>query len=175
MQDPDHMSRVPRLMDRPALDTTTTVDEGKGGFEHDGGEQEGRGSIDGETDDVSVMTDETSDEVAERQGNKKTKRKDKRFLQNMGKGIKKVMNYPRTPVHELPPDILSSRKDSPSPSIGTEEAVAATPSSAISSSGGVSSTSSTSSGTSMRSTSSRKFFGSGSKKSVDSPAAASTS
>lgn len=67
------MSRVPRLMDRPALDTTTTVDEGKGGFEHDGGEQEGRGSIDGETDDVSVMTDETSDEVAERQGNKKTK------------------------------------------------------------------------------------------------------
>src|SRR6056297_1804258 len=73
MQDPDHMSRVPRLMDRPALDTTTTVDEGKGGFEHDGGEQEGRGSIDGETDDVSVMTDETSDEVAERQGNKKTK------------------------------------------------------------------------------------------------------
>ena len=103
----------------------------------------------------------------------KSKRKDKRFLQNMGKGIKKVMNYPRTPVHELPPDILSSRKGSPSPSIGTEEAVAATPSSAISS-GGVSSTSSTSSGTSMRSMSSRKFFGSGRKKSVDSPAAAST-
>ena len=66
------MSRVPRLMDRPALDTTT-VDEGKSGFEHDGAEQEGRGSIDGETDDVSVMTDETSDEVTERQGSKKTK------------------------------------------------------------------------------------------------------
>lgn len=192
------MSRVPRLMDRPALDT---ADEGKVGYEQDGGEQEGRGSIDGETDDVSVMTDETSDEAAERQGKKKTKvrtpltsfcyftksiptlapayphakRKDKRFLQNMGKGIKKVMNYPRTPVHELPPDIVNSRKDSPSPSIGTEEAVAATPSPAISSSGGDSTTSSTSSGTPMRTTSSRKFFGSGSKKRVDSPAAASTS
>lgn len=66
------MSRVPRLMDRPALDTTS-VDVGKCGYEHDRGEPEGRGSIDGETDDVSVMTDETSDEVAERQGNKKTK------------------------------------------------------------------------------------------------------
>lgn len=104
------------------------------------------------------------------------KRKDKRFLQNMGKGIKKVMNYPRTPVHELPPDIVNNNgRDSPSPSIGTEEAVAATPSPAISSSGGDSTTSSTSSGTPMRSTSSRKFFGSGSKKSAESPAAASTS
>lgn len=102
-------------------------------------------------------------------------RKDKRFLQNMGKGIKKVMNYPRTPVHELPPDIVNNGKDSPSPSIGTEEAVAATPSPAISSSGGDSTTSSTSSGTPMRSTSSRKFFGSGRKKSADSPTAASTS
>jgi hypothetical protein len=58
-------------MDRPALDTTG--DEGKVvGYEQDGSE-EGRGSIDGETDDVSVMTDETSDEAAERQGKKKTK------------------------------------------------------------------------------------------------------
>lgn len=199
------MSRVPRLMDRPALDTT--ADEGKVGYEQDGSEQEGRGSIDGETDDVSVMTDETSDEAAERQGKKKTKvrsfltllcyfiitigsltyttlthtpptqakRRDKRFLQNMGKGIKKVMNYPRTPVHELPPDIVNNGKDSPSPSIVTEEAVAATPSPAISSSGGDSTISSTSSGTPMRSTSSRKFFRSESKKSVDPPAAASTS
>lgn len=67
------MSRAPRLMDRPALDTTSTAEEAKGGYEQEGSEQEGRGSIDGETDDVSVMTDETSDEAAERQGKKKTK------------------------------------------------------------------------------------------------------
>jgi hypothetical protein len=44
----------------------------------------------------------------------KEKRKDKRFLQNMGKGIKKVINYPRTPVHDIP-------ASADAPSIGGEE------------------------------------------------------
>ena len=156
---PDHMARAPRLMDRPALDTSV-------GDDVDG---DIRGSFDKDMDDVSVMTDEMEEEVNEKQSGKKQKkdksgkRKDKRFLQNMGKGIKKVMNYPKTPVHEDMPAHVSavsvtSGRDSPNQSIATEE-IAALASSSISSAAQAASTSSMGSATGA----SRKFFGSSRK------------
>ncbi len=63
------MSRVPRLMDRPALDT---ADDGKNGYDYLAGGD--RASFDRDMDDVSVMTDETSEEVSsEKQSKKKNK------------------------------------------------------------------------------------------------------
>lgn len=93
------MSLAPRLTDRPALDVGESGEDA----------ELMRGSFDKEVDDVSVVTDASEDVGAAGNGKngdgkkKKDKRKDKRFLQNMGKGIKKVMNYPRTPVHDIVP------------------------------------------------------------------------
>ncbi len=80
----------------------------------------------------------------------------------MGKGIKKVINYPKTPVHENAADVASG-KESPSPSIGAEEAVHLSSSGQKSTAEDASATSSSSTGTPHRNTA-RKFFGSTSSK-----------
>lgn len=97
--------------------------------------------------------------------------KDKRFLRNMGKGIKKVMNYPRTPVHDVVPSPSGTTGNA---SIGAEEegsvvSGAPTPSNSGSSGGGNASVTSTdavasstgsssTASTPLRTSSARKFF-----------------
>ncbi|EWM30207.1 hypothetical protein Naga_100003g169 [Nannochloropsis gaditana] len=165
--DPDHMSLAPRLANHAAVEAR---DEGNRTPEPLAESQNGRESFDRDMDDVSVMTDETSEEITDRQNKKegKAKRKEKRFLQNMGKGIKKVMNYPKTPVHDIS-DIVG---DKPSAGGGLKmaDAIKAVPSATA-----VNGDSEAVSDLKSSQTASRKFFNAGNTKRVESRSASSIS
>jgi len=186
------MSLAPRLANHAAVEAR---DEGNRTPEPLAESQNGRESFDRDMDDVSVMTDETSEEITDRQNKKEgkvrlsrvhkggasarqftpcipctvqAKRKEKRFLQNMGKGIKKVMNYPKTPVHDIS-DIVG---DKPSAGGGLKmaDAIKAVPSATA-----VNGDSEAVSDLKSSQTASRKFFNAGNTKRVESRSASSIS
>lgn len=185
------MSLAPRLANHAAVEAR---DEGNRTPEPLAESQNGRESFDRDMDDVSVMTDETSEEITDRQNKEgkvrlsrvhkggasarqftpcipctvQAKRKEKRFLQNMGKGIKKVMNYPKTPVHDIS-DIVG---DKPSAGGGLKmaDAIKAVPSATA-----VNGDSEAVSDLKSSQTASRKFFNAGNTKRVESRSASSIS